>query len=500
MKVYKLKSFWIATCFFILLFALLLAIRLELPDKLFSDHPPNNLIDPVSKDSHSVKPEKTTWMNIFQNNQKIGYAHSTFSQQKDGFTLKEIVFMRINTMGKVQDLSVNTRGKLNNDLSLSSFEFKISSGIFSFSIKGTVAGDILSVKTQSAGAVRAMDIKLKKKPYLMAGILNTIKTANMKPGKEYTYDIFDPATMGQEPVKLKIISIEDIRIMSKTVKASKVSMDFKGAKQLAWIDENGEVLKEEGLLGITLIKTTQKDARSNTRFKASEDLAKAVSIAANILLNEPDKLRKLEVNISGINTDNTHLNGGRQVLNGDTLTIQKESIQDLPITSNINALKNIDKIFLQPTPFIQSDNKKIQATANRIVSDLDTPLEKTKKLLFWIHKNIDKKPVISLPDALSTLENRMGDCNEHAVLMAAFARTQGIPAKVEAGLVYLNGRFYYHAWNLLYLGRWITADSLFGQLPADVSHIRFSSGELKEQLNLMSIIGNLNLEIKSYSK
>jgi transglutaminase-like putative cysteine protease len=84
--------------------------------------------------------------------------------------------------------------------------------------------------------------------------------------------------------------------------------------------------------------------------------------------------------------------------------------------------------------------------------------------------------------------------------MAAFARAEGIPAKVEAGLVYLNGRFYYHAWNLLYLGRWITADSLFGQIPADVSHIRLATGELKDQLNLMSMIGNIHLEIKSYSK
>ena len=70
----------------------------------------------------------------------------------------------------------------------------------------------------------------------------------------------------------------------------------------------------------------------------------------------------------------------------------------------------------------------------------------------WIEKNIKKRPVLSLPDALSTLENRMGDCNEHAVLFAAMARAVYIPAKIEAGVVYLNGRFYYHAWNLVNLG------------------------------------------------
>jgi len=262
------------------------------------------------------------------------------------------------------------------------------------------------------------------------------------------------------------------------------------------MDENGDVLKEEGLLGITLTKTTPEDARSNLGIQASDDLVKFASIAANVSLKETEKLHILKVAISGIDVSNTHLSGERQVLHGNILTIRKESLKGLPISFDTQDLTN----FLKPTPFIQSDNEKIRTIANKIVSNKDTPLEKATKLLFWIHKNIDKKPVVSLPDALSTFENHVGDCNEHAVLMAAFARAEGIPAKVEAGLVYLNGRFYYHAWNLLYLGRWITADALFGQIPADVTHIRLASGELNEQLNLMGLIGNIKVEIKNYSK
>jgi transglutaminase-like putative cysteine protease len=125
-------------------------------------------------------------------------------------------------------------------------------------------------------------------------------------------------------------------------------------------------------------------------------------------------------------------------------------------------------------------------------------LVKAQKIVKWINANIEKRPVISLPDAISTLENKAGDCNEHAVLMAALSRAAGIPAKIESGLVYLNGRFYYHAWNLLYLGRWVTVDPLFGQIPADVTHIRFSSGDPKEQLVLMGIIGKVKLKVIDY--
>ncbi|MFC1789208.1 transglutaminase-like domain-containing protein, partial [Thermodesulfobacteriota bacterium] len=160
-----------------------------------------------------------------------------------------------------------------------------------------------------------------------------------------------------------------------------------------------------------------------------------------------------------------------------------------------NKMGEIEKRFLMPSPFIESDHPKIENLANKILSADDSTVIKAKKLVAWLHNNIEKRPVLSLPDALATLENRVGDCNEHAVLLAALARASGIPAQIEAGLVYLNGRFYYHAWNLLYIGQWVTADSVLGQVPADVTHIRFSSGAMQKQLDLMGIIGKIKLKV-----
>jgi transglutaminase-like putative cysteine protease len=123
---------------------------------------------------------------------------------------------------------------------------------------------------------------------------------------------------------------------------------------------------------------------------------------------------------------------------------------------------------------------------------------KAERLLAWVHKNLEKRPVLSVPNALQTLENRMGDCNEHAVLLAALARAAGIPTEVEAGVVHLRGRFFYHAWNVFYLqewGGWVTADAVLGQMPADVTHIRFIRGDTRRQLDLVGLIGRLKLEV-----
>jgi hypothetical protein len=48
---------------------------------------------------------------------------------------------------------------------------------------------------------------------------------------------------------------------------------------------------------------------------------------------------------------------------------------------------------------------------------------------------------------------------------------------------------------VLYLGKWITADAVFNQFPADVTHIMLVRGNGKEQLNLISAIGKIKLEV-----
>lgn len=488
-----MKFFWRAGVLFALVFVALLSIRINLLGKLLPTPQTASFSSVISIS------ERDTWMNISHKDQKIGYSHSTVSQTSKGYRLREILYMRINTMGMAQALNLKTEADLHPDLSISSFNFEISSGRFRFAAKGTFFQNILSIQTQSSGASRKYDIKVKEKPYLAAGIADAVIAEGLRPGERRTFNVFDPATMGQEPAVIRVVGKEDVLNMGRKKDATKVLLTFKGTTQKAWIGENGEVLKEEGLLGIRLDKTSRHDALYGLPIKASQDLTQVVSVPSNVIFKHPENLTHLQVKIEGVSFDHLDLDGERQRLEGQVLIIEKESLSDLkaelPSSAQMKIDKNIEDRFLKPTPFIQSDNEKIQGLANKIVSEADFPLEKAKKILFWVYENIEKRPVLSVPDALSTLENRIGDCNEHAVLLAALSRAAGIPAKIEAGLVYLNGRFYYHAWNLLFVGKWITADSLFGQIPADITHIRLLDGSPENQLDLIGVVGKVKLTV-----
>jgi hypothetical protein len=76
------------------------------------------------------------WMAILQGNRRIGTTHSRLEPTEDGYRLTETVTMRINTMGLVQDLALDSRGWLNPDLTLARFSFTMQSGLFPSPPKG----------------------------------------------------------------------------------------------------------------------------------------------------------------------------------------------------------------------------------------------------------------------------------------------------------------------------------------------------------------------------
>jgi hypothetical protein len=485
------KQFWITGSLLGLAFLILFSIRMGLLEKIFF-HPKR-----LELSSIGTVAEKDTWMNIFQKDRKIGFSHTRFSKGNTGYHLQETVYMRINTMGMIQDINLKTDARLQPDFTMAEFNFEMNSGRFRFLVKGSTTGKGLHIQTESAGSRREMDIRVQKTPYLFAGIIDAVAATRLKPGDKFVFPIFDPATMGQAPVYAEVLGPEEVQIMRRRQRAIKVSLSFKGASQLAWIDENGNLLKEKGLLGIRLEKTNREDALDELAVKPSRDLTKTASVAANVTLENLNRLKRLKLKVGGIDSNRLQLDGGRQTFKDHILIVEKESLTDLSPDLDKNRLGALEKAFLQPEPFIQSDHPKIKELVHEILGadSKAAPLEKVRKLLDWVDANIDKRPVLSLPDALSTLEHRMGDCNEHAVLLAALARAAGIPCRVEAGLVYLKGRFYYHAWNLVYLGRWVTADALWHQLPADVSHIRLITGSQQQQLDLMGIIGKIRLKV-----
>src|SRR5262249_4690582 len=153
--------------------------------------------------------------------------------------------------------------------------------------------------------------------------------------------------------------------------------------------------------------------------------------------------------------------------------------------------------WLAPEPLIQAGDPRIAAQARRIIGRERSPARVAELLTHWVHQSLHRSVPEpgSVPSAVHVLETARGDCNEAATVFVALARATGLPARTVAGLIYLNGRVYYHAWPEVFLSDWIAVDPIFDQFPADAAHLRVAIGGLARQIELVPLIGRLKLEV-----
>jgi len=492
MSSHRIKLHWFIGSFFILLFIFLLMVRLGLIGRGEED---GDHLLPTQ-----VQADRETWMNIYQQEQKIGYVHRQIFKTLEGYKILESVFMQINTMGMMQDLRFKTVGSLKPDLTLSSFDFDLFSSLFRFKARGTLKDKTLTLSMASgAGPEQKLNLPLKKDIHLSVGLLEILSAGDLKPGDSRTFTVFDPITATERSVKILVVEEETILVMDREERAKKVSVEFMGVSQFAWIGKDGAALREEGPLGIRLEQVAKEEALQRIALLPGTDIAAFASIPSNRMIRSVDQLTELKLTLTGLDEKLLFLEGDRQSLQDRILIIRKEPVSDLLSQHQSEKASEEMKKYLGPTPFIQSDHPEIQAKVKEIISPNDTTVVKTRKLVEWVYKNLQKRPVLSVPNALEVLRHRVGDCNEHAMLLMALARAAGIPAQMEAGIVYQRGRFYYHAWNVLYFGAWVTADATMGQFPADVTHIRLVRG-MERQIDLIRVIGRMRINIEGYSR
>jgi hypothetical protein len=116
------------------------------------------------------------------------------------------------------------------------------------------------------------------------------------------------------------------------------------------------------------------------------------------------------------------------------------------------------------------------------------------RLIQFVADTIDEHTPRDWDLASTIAKRRQGDCSEHAVLTAALARRQGIPARVMVGIALLsNGKSfdaYGHAWaEMKEGGHWVAADAAMLEHAGNVRYIPMGLMEDEGMGYVMSLAG-----------
>jgi transglutaminase-like putative cysteine protease len=271
-----------------------------------------------------------------------------------------------------------------------------------------------------------------------------------------------------------------------------------------WVDARGRLV-EGTLLGLVpLHRSTyelaytnwiEETRRNGPTISAASDIQETTAIAASAPIGDKRALASLRVVLRHADLAGYDLRGARQTMVGDTLEIRREPAELLEADYELPGDPARFGATLAPEPMVQSTDSAIATLAASIVGEERDPRVAAERLNAWVHDSLSKRLSFSIPNALQVLRVRGGDCNEHTQLFVALARAAGLPARSVAGLAYVGGKFYYHAWPEVYLGDWVPTDPTFGQFPADAAHLRFVIGGFKRQAELLRLIGTLGIDV-----
>jgi transglutaminase-like putative cysteine protease len=434
------------------------------------------------------------WWGVLYRGEKIGYATQTITPKAKGYKLSDRSVLNLNLLGTVQPAATRLEMEANEEWILERFDFELRSQEIRFFARGEVHDGKLHLEIHSGGHKSTRDLTLTQAPYLLAALKPYLVTQQLEMGKKFLFSTFDPSTLSQQVTAVVIEAREHIRVGDRMEPAIRLRQSFRGISVVSWVDGHGRTLKEESPAGLSLVRQTEQEARNLPGRAVTLDIVARTAIPLATPLQDPHAKEAIQFKLTGVNLTNFPLDGGRQKFVDDRLDIRLEDMKRLNVPE-IPVREARLTSYLQPTPFLQTDHPDIKALAAKIVAGETNGSRAAAKIKNWVYREIAKEPTVSIPNALEVLQTRKGDCNEHTVLFNALARAAGIPAKTVVGVVYLRGAFYYHAWSEIWLGEWISLDSVLNQFPADVTHIKFLEGEIDRQIDLLQLIGNLKIEV-----
>jgi transglutaminase-like putative cysteine protease len=493
--------------------------------ELFRPH-----IETLAEAGMRVTPSATFYA-VLQHGEQIGFASSTVDTTDGGITQDDYLVADLPVAGKLHRASARISVQLSRALRLRAFSLDVDAGFAPIKATGTVMGDtllLLAVKGVAGQPVDTQRIRLTG-PVLLPTMLPIAVALGPRPraGASYTLPMFDPASMTPRDIQVKVEAesvfvLQDSSVFDPagkrwlgarpdTIRAWKLSTpatsDGGGASGFnGWVDEQGRVVLVNQLLGLTLERRPYEVAYENwkadalrrgAKVTADEDIYESTAISANRRLRT--NLAELKVRLSGVELDRFEVKGYRQRLVGDTLTVTREKPAHLKAAYVLpnGGRATVMSVFLGPEALLEADNPEIRSLAVRLRGAERDPRVVAERINRWVYDSVRKEIMVGVPSALATLRSRVGDCNEHTQLYVALARAAGIPARVAAGLGYLDGKFYYHAWPEVWLERWVAVDPTFGQFPADASHLRFTVGGLGRQTELLRLMGALRIDVIS---
>lgn len=461
----------------------------------------------------ATQPASERWFEILIDDRKIGHAHWSREAVPEGWrttqrTQIELLRDGVPLLSQSEDVSIEDQQGLP-----LAFESRSALGGSELQVVGERGPNGMRLREHGAAGARRPEFHWPPEALLPEGQRLAMLARGVEPGTRYLIEVFLPAAMAAATLETEVLGA-GVFVLGGTPLASlrlrhRLSIDGSVLDYHSEVDQDFVVLEQRmPALGQTLVYRA-----------CSERCALAPNdpdgVFASALVDAPPELANLDLAARlDLVVELDQASGQRPPDSSEQAwlpiagqpgryLVRIDPAGGLPAPAGDGDPAQLAR-YLAPGRWVESDAREIRRLAREARRGAGRdPLMRMRYMEAFVRGYIRTKSLgVGYASALETLRSREGDCTEHAVLLAALARAEGIPARIVFGLVYqpsFGARervFVPHAWVQAFVdGRWMSFDAsqpAFGAGHIALGHgdgdpMRFHAGaNLLGQLRLIS--------------
>jgi hypothetical protein len=463
-----------------------------------------------------------SWQANFLNAAQLGYGHMVV--RKIAKTSGEVIHTEVTQRLRIQRFGQATEETLKFSAEDSPdgkpLSFDCQAAAMGLEATGQVANGFLKLTTLTKGKSSTSTIPWDEETLGYFGLEDSLRRKPLQAGEIRRVKWLQPLLHLISDDTLEGLQEEDVDLLGETKKLLKVKCEGTLGKdqiirRVLWTDEKGVIWKSAN------IESGEENFRTSEEIATKQDgkafdLGLATIVKVTKTLEKPHDTKRIvyRATLKHRNPAEVFSTCGSQRVTG----IDEHTAEIVVRRITPSEPETLDPAPAQPSPgdsapnsLIQSDAKIIERIADSIVNDERDPMKVALALESGVRERMTEKNFsTAFATATDVARTLSGDCTEHAVLLAALCRARKIPARVAAGLVYVQEDeerkmpqcFAYHMWTEAWLNnRWVPLDATLGRGGIGAAHIKLSDtnldgvSPLEALLPVMNVLGQLELEI-----
>lgn len=509
---YYCNSKFFACCCLLLLALSCSAEESPVTDSYDPDDPPQGLF-------------ADDWMNVTLSGQKTGYINVQFRREGEEVHTRHYTLIRIRRQDNpVQVETINRTTETVSGKPLSLYTRSDMGGSIPTEITGTFEDGRITLVRKQGDQETQGSYPMPDDIRLLWGLAQASFKRGFEPGTEYTVPFYSSEMRpgAQMQAHIRVGEKETIHYRGKAVLATRVETTLgEGIHMptlISWIDEEQRTLitrVDNDNMPLTMILVTQEEALAD--FEAPEIfLSTLIQLDRGIRRDSQEVVFRIEPTQKELTIDivASHYvtvepldeEGAR------TVTIKRADFDDLRETLPRASTPEEMKPFLASSSLLNLDDPALHALLKESgAMKHNRTVKRAEALQQFVYDFIEQKDLsVSLATSSEICRRPVGDCTEHAFLLAALARLADIPARVASGLAYVpftssgEDMMGYHMWTQLHMdGRWVDFDAIQANPNCPPTRIPLATSALADDnlselaFTIWNKIGNINVSILS---